>query len=96
MLLTINNNINNCSGRHSESPSTNPDVVAQSGIQRTNLDSDSDMDVEDLWQNQVVPEELSNLSPQEKKRQDVINGKFFQHCCIIFSVSKTLFCIVEF
>lgn len=63
------------SGRHSESPSI--DVVSQATI-RTNLDSDSDMDVDaELWQNQVIPEELRNLSPHEKKRQDVMNGKFF-------------------
>lgn len=58
------------------------DVVGgQSGTPRTNLDSDSDMDVEtELWQNQVASEELRNLSPHEKKRQDVINGESFLFC----------------
>lgn len=73
--MYVLNKENVFSGRHSESPSNSIDVVSQATI-RTNLDSDSDMDVDaELWQNQVVPEELRNLSPHEKKRQDVINGK---------------------
>lgn len=76
-MFTINNYCDVYSGRHSESPSISTDVVTQCGTPRTNLDSDSDMDNDtDLWQNQVVPEELRNLSPHEKKRQDVINGEF--------------------
>lgn len=70
-------NENNFSGRQSESPSNSVDVVGQSETPRTNLDSDSDMEFDiELWQNQVVPEEMRNLSPNEKKRQDVINGMF--------------------
>lgn len=64
------------SGRLSESPSNSVDAVGQSGALRTNLDSDSDMEAEaEPWQNLVTLEELKNLSPHEKKRQDVINGK---------------------
>lgn len=76
--MFINYYENNFSGRHSESPSNSIDVVSQATI-RTNLDSDSDMDVDtELWQNQIVTEELRNLLPHEKKRQDVINGKFLR------------------
>lgn len=65
-----------CSGRLSESPSNSVDTVGQTGATRGNLDSDSDMDVEaEPWQSFVPPEELRNLPPHEKKRQDVINGK---------------------
>lgn len=76
MLFNYHEN-NNFSGRHSESPSNSIDVVSQTTI-RTNLDSDSDMDVDtELWQNQVITDELRNLLPHEKKRKDVINGKLF-------------------
>lgn len=64
------------SGRLSESPSNSVDAV-QDG-RRGTLDSDSDIDAEsEQWQSLVPPEELKNLSPHEKKRQDVINGKIF-------------------
>uniref|UniRef100_V5GUT4 Rho guanine nucleotide exchange factor 12 n=1 Tax=Anoplophora glabripennis TaxID=217634 RepID=V5GUT4_ANOGL len=66
-----------CNGRLSESPSNSVDTVGQTGPSRGNLDSDSDMDVEaEPWQSFVPPEELRNLPPHEKKRQDVINELF--------------------
>ncbi|CAH1107321.1 unnamed protein product [Psylliodes chrysocephalus] len=62
-------------GRLSESPSNSVDAV-QDG-RRGTLDSDSDIDAEsEQWQSLVPPEELKNLSPHEKKRQDVINELF--------------------
>ncbi|KAJ8922199.1 hypothetical protein NQ315_004136 [Exocentrus adspersus] len=65
-----------CNGRLSESPSNSVDTVGQTGASRGNLDSDSDMDVDADWQSFVPPEELLNLPPHEKKRQDVINELF--------------------
>ncbi|CAG9864678.1 unnamed protein product [Phyllotreta striolata] len=62
-------------GRLSESPSNSVDVV-QGEARRRNLDSDSDIDADSEWQALVSPEEFKNLSPQEKKRQDVINEFF--------------------
>lgn len=44
---------------------------------RTQSDSDSDMDGEAdplNWQELVTEEELKKLNPNEKKRQEVING----------------------
>ncbi|CAH1989358.1 unnamed protein product [Acanthoscelides obtectus] len=65
-----------CNGRLSESPSNSVDAVGQ-GRRRAGPESDSDMDTEaEPWQNLVTAEELRNLSPHEKKRQDVINELF--------------------
>lgn len=44
---------------------------------RTQSDSDSDMEGETdplNWQELVTEEELKKLNPNEKKRQEVING----------------------
>lgn len=39
-------------------------------------DSDLDVDIDPPdWKNCLSEEELANLSPNEKKRQDVINGR---------------------
>ncbi|CAG9824246.1 unnamed protein product [Phaedon cochleariae] len=66
-----------CNGRLSESPSNSVEAVIQAAAQRGAPDSDSDIDVEsEQWQNLVPLEELKNLSPHEKKRQDVINELF--------------------
>lgn len=72
----------NCSSRLSESPSNNSTDAALGGTNAhpTGSEWDSDMEVEadylPDWQSAVPPDKLASLHPEEKKRQDVINGKF--------------------
>lgn len=50
---------------------------------RSNSTSDSDLEGETdplNWQELVTEEELKKLNPNEKKRQEVINGG----CCVLF------------
>lgn len=69
------------SGRLSESPSNSMDV--HQATVRSNSTSDSDLEGETdplNWQELVTEEELKKLNPNEKKRQEVINGA----CCVWF------------
>lgn len=81
-FLLINNSVTYIfcfSGRLSESPSNSVDVVATDGGRdkkhSSDCESDADMDPAS-WQKLFPEEELRNLQPHEKKRQDVINGRF--------------------
>lgn len=66
------------SGRLSESPSNSVDAVASlanNNKKKSSSDWESDTDMEPIsWQKLFPEEELRNLMPHEKKRQDVING----------------------
>ncbi|EFA00242.2 hypothetical protein TcasGA2_TC003070 [Tribolium castaneum] len=65
-------------GRLSESPSNSVDVVTTDGGDRKpSSDWESDAEMEPAnWQKLFPEEELRNLQPHEKKRQDVINELF--------------------
>lgn len=66
------------SGRLSESPSNSVEVVTTDGGERKpSSDWESDTEMEPAnWQKLFPEEELRNLQPHEKKRQDVINGTY--------------------
>ncbi|XP_063911076.1 rho guanine nucleotide exchange factor 11 isoform X3 [Zophobas morio] len=71
---------NTTSGRLSESPSNSVDVVTTDGgggdrKHSSDWESDSEMEPSN-WQKLFPEEELRNLQPHEKKRQDVINELF--------------------
>ncbi|KAL3284890.1 hypothetical protein HHI36_019026 [Cryptolaemus montrouzieri] len=62
-------------GRLSESPS-NPNDPLRSN--RSDADSDMDADSDHInWQDLISTEQLNNLPPHEKKRQDVMNELFY-------------------
>ncbi|KAJ3629669.1 hypothetical protein MTP99_014047 [Tenebrio molitor] len=69
-------------GRLSESPSNSGDVVITDGgggggDRKPSSDWESDTEMEPVnWQKLFPEEELRNLQPHEKKRQDVINELF--------------------
>ncbi|XP_031357131.1 rho guanine nucleotide exchange factor 2-like isoform X2 [Photinus pyralis] len=68
------------SSRSSESPSTSLDAVSSFPTAHpagTGWDSDMEIDADPSdWQSSVPEDELANLSPHERKRQDVINELF--------------------
>ncbi|XP_056631640.1 rho guanine nucleotide exchange factor 12 isoform X2 [Diorhabda sublineata] len=77
-----------CNGRLSESPSNSVDAVIQDNARRSTLESDSDIEHEQ-WESL---EELKNLPPHEKKRQDVINELFLTENSHVTNL-KVLYCI---
>lgn len=81
-LFILANSFVSNSSRLSESPSNNSGDanLGGTGGHPTGSEWDSDMEVEadpPDWQTSVPPDDLASMPAHEKKRQDVINGSYY-------------------